>query len=249
MASATNISLNLLALKTMGAEQADRKTRDLIADQFPHDLSWEPAKRLDSLQRLFEFADTHCTRAIQWYNTNKRSKQRLGYSLRFLSIVAVAVAGIIPVMSENICRQNREECVSPAWSTVFIALAALFVALDRFAGYTSGWVRYVRSAQRLTEIQGQFRLDWCMYLHGEIEGNKARSEDDDDQESAYPSKDYGLRLCKEYINSVNSVVSRETNMWAQEFQQALVQFEKPTNQNHPPLKLNEADLSELGNGV
>jgi len=234
----------------MSAQKPEKKTKDLTFDKFPHDLNWTPENRINSLQRLFEFADTHCTEAIKWYNTSKRYKQKLGYSLRFLSILAVAVAGIIPVMTEMICRQDKGQCISPAWATVAIALAALFVALDRFAGYTSGWVRYVRSAQKLTELQGQFRLDWCMYLHSEFEDKIDKVVDSENgQLSIYSGKDYGLRLCKDYIGSVNSVVSRETDAWAQEFQQVLVQFEKPANQDLIPLNLDKGNLSGIGNGV
>jgi hypothetical protein len=49
--------------------------------------------------------------------------------------------------------------------------------------------------------------------------------------------------------SVNSVVSRETDAWAQEFQQILIQFEKPTNQDLIHSKLDKGNLSEIDNGV
>lgn len=227
---------------------ANRKEeKDLISDKFPHDLEWEPTKRLESLQRLFAFADSHCTKAVQWYNTRKRSKQRFGYSLRFLSIIAVAVAGIIPVLSEIICRGDAAQCISPAWATVSFALAALFIALDRFSGYTSGWVRYVKSAQKLTELQGQFRLDWCMYLHGEADVSIDKSRDsENDQNPVFLNRNHGLRLCKEYISSVNSVVSRETDLWAQEFQQTLVQFEKSASQDLTSFKSSQTNSNESG---
>jgi len=214
----------------MNANQPRQKPKDFAFEQFPLDLKWSPAEKLNSLQRLFEFADAHCTKAIQWYHTSKRNKQRFGYSLRFLAIIAVAIAGIIPVMSEIICRQYEKQCISPAWATVSIALGALFIALDRFAGYTSGWVRYVRSAQKLTELQGQFRLEWCVYMHSEVDSSVAQSGDGGGTKEETRRKDYGILLCKEYIDSVNSVVSYETDAWAQEFQQVLIQFEKPSNQ-------------------
>jgi hypothetical protein len=214
----------------MNANKLRQKPNDFTSEQFPLDLKWSPAEKFNSLQRLFEFADTHCTQAIRWYNASKRSKQKFGYGLRFLAIIAVAIAGIIPVMSEIICRQYEKQCISPAWATVSIALGALFIALDRFAGYTSGWVRYVRSAQKLTELQGQFRLEWCVYMHSEVDGSFAQSGDGGGTREEPRRRDYGILLCKEYIDSVNSVVSYETDAWAQEFQQVLIQFEKPSNQ-------------------
>jgi hypothetical protein len=225
-----------------------KKPGNLILKDFPQSLDWEPTKKLISLQSVFKFVDDYCTEAIDWYHKKKRSKQRFGCGLRLLSITSVAVAGIIPVISEIICKPDGTPCISPGWATVAIAIAALLVALDRFSGYTSGWVRYVRSAHRLTELQGQFRLDWCMYL--EEKGNGTIDESGNTKDTATYScscHDYGLRLCKKYIVSVNSVLGRETDAWAQEFQQVLVQFETPTNQNHASLGTNGANANGSGN--
>jgi hypothetical protein len=82
--------------------------------------------------------------------------------LRLGAILAVAVAGLIPLIGE-LLKRNDKLWLSPAWATVALALAGLLIAIDRFGGYTSGWIRYVRTAQKLTSLQGEFRLDWEEY--------------------------------------------------------------------------------------
>ncbi|PSN10786.1 hypothetical protein C7271_25490, partial [filamentous cyanobacterium CCP5] len=136
------------------------KTReDLLPQSFPQQLDWSPSEAFASLESLYGFVNKECERAIQWYYVSKISKSRIGYLLRAGAIVAVAIAGIIPIIGE-ICKQENVPCISPAWATVALAVAALLIGLDRFGGYTSGWIRYIRTAQRLNILQGDFRHDW-----------------------------------------------------------------------------------------
>jgi len=188
--------------------------KDLIPQNFPADLDWSADSSLDSLRQLYEFVNRECEEAVNWYYSSKRTKSRLGYFLRAGSIVAVAIAGIIPIIGEIFERDNGNPVISPAWATVALAIAALFVALDRFGGYTSGWVRYVRTAQRLSILQSDFRLDWEEYRfdrphHG--------------GETEFVKK--GILLCRRFLRDVNLEVQSETTAWAQEFQQALIEVE------------------------
>jgi SMODS and SLOG-associating 2TM effector domain 2 len=194
------------------------KKEDLDSQVFPPDLKWSPNERFVSLEKIYEFVDKECGRAIQWYYFSKINKRRFGYTLRAGAIVAVAVAGIVPIVGEIFKKENGVPYISPAWATVSLALAALLIALDRFGGYTSGWVRYVRTAQRLTILQGDFRLDWEEHRHSRIEENI-------DSEITK----HGLLLCKKFLQAVNSEVQTETNAWAQEFQQALMEVDKKSN--------------------
>ena len=93
-----------------------------------------------------------------------------------------------------------------------LAIAALFVALDRFGGYTSGWVRYVRTAQRLTLLQADFRLNWEEYRFRcpQLTAEETRE---------------GILLCLTFLRNVNLEIQNETNAWAQEFQQALLEVD------------------------
>jgi hypothetical protein len=129
---------------------------------FPKTLDWSPDKQQESLDQLYLFVVNECLASINWYYHKKRSKSLLGFLLRLGAILAVAVAGLIPLIGE-LLKRNDKLWLSPAWATVALALAGLLIAIDRFGGYTSGWIRYVRTAQKLTSLQGEFRLDWEEY--------------------------------------------------------------------------------------
>ena len=123
---------------------------DLTPGGFPADLKWTQDDATESLEKLYQFANNECKRAIDWYFNKKRSKRIAGYASRVGAILALAVSGLIPILGE-IYKTNDIPSISPAWATVALAIVAIFVALDRLGGYTSGWVRYVRTGQTLQE--------------------------------------------------------------------------------------------------
>lgn len=91
-----------------------------------------------------------------------------------------------------------------------LALAALLIAIDRFGGYTSGWIRYIRTAQTLTRWKGEFLMDWQEHrraLCGEpLDSDRTRA---------------GILLCKQFLCRVYEQVRLETDLWAEDVQQAL----------------------------
>ena len=104
---------------------------------FPKTLDWSPTKQQESLDQLYLFVVNECAASINWYYQKKRSKSLLGFLLRLGAILAVAVAGLIPLIGE-LLKRNNKLWLSPAWVTVALALAGLLIAIDRFGGYTSG---------------------------------------------------------------------------------------------------------------
>lgn len=176
---------------------------------FPKTLDWSPAKQQESLEQLYLFVVNECAVSINWYYHKKRSKSLLGFLLRLGAILAVAVAGLIPLIGE-LLKRNDKLWLSPAWATVALALAGLLIAIDRFGGYTSGWIRYIRTAQKLTSLQGEFRLDWEEYRRTSLA----------DTSGADRTKE-GINLCRTFLRAVYAQVRLETDHWAQEFQQAL----------------------------
>jgi hypothetical protein len=188
---------------------------DLKPTGFPKDLDWKAGDSEAALGDLYDFVIKECDSAISWYYTKKNSKKRLGLWLRSLAILSVGVAGLIPLLSELLTRiQNRAGqpvfIISPGWATVALAVAGFLIALDRFGGYTSGWVRYVRTAQALTRLKGDFHLDWEA-LHRERQLPPADPE----------QVKTAILLCKQFLQAVYEQLRLETELWAREFQQAL----------------------------
>lgn len=144
--------------------------------------------------------------------------------LRFLSILQIALAGLIPLLADLIPRQFGEGSVvaiAPGWSVVMLAIAALLSGVDRYLGLTSGWVRYVRTAQGLTQRMNQFQFDWealrcrrqlkpdALHLAGPVLP----------QGPADPIQD-AMNCGRQFLVDVQTLVCRETDLWARKFERA-----------------------------
>lgn len=82
-------------------------------------------------------------------------------------------------------------------------------------GYTTGWVRYIRTGQALVDLQSDFRLEWEKFrLKSQSSSiDAARVEE-------------GIDRCKQFLARLHSTVRTETGQWAQEFEKALIELDK-----------------------
>lgn len=104
---------------------------------------------------------------------------------------------------------------NPVWSAVLLALAGLLLALDRFHGATSGWVRYVLTAQQLTQAMDDFELAFEAQKIGWADGKPSV-----EQTRA------ALELAQRFVRQANEIVQNETKAWAADFAEALKQLDE-----------------------
>lgn len=103
----------------------------------------------------------------------------------------------------------------PVWSAVLLAIAGTLLALDRFHGATSGWVRYILTAQQLTEAVDDFELAFEAQKLGWA--------------GAIPKPEQAraaLELAQKFVRQANGIVHDETRTWAAEFAEALKQIDE-----------------------
>jgi hypothetical protein len=143
------------------------------------------------------------TSTIQWYRRSRRPKRIFGQALRVGALLATAAAGLVP-LSENLFDHHIE----PAWSTVLVAAAGVFVSLDALGGFTSGWVRYMLAQQKVERLRDGFLLEWNVL------------------KAAQTNITTMLDRAKVFLLAVGKVVDDETQDWATEFQNALKEMEK-----------------------
>ncbi|MGD9282656.1 MAG: SLATT domain-containing protein [Desulfobacterales bacterium] len=195
------------------------KKRDLKPGDFPQNLKWSDSEATPSLELLYQYVNNECNRAAGWYFVKKKTMKTLGYIFRVGSILALAFAGVIPILGE-IFEKGDVPGISPAWSTLFLAIAGVFLSLDRFGGYTSGWIRYIRTAQALNRLQSNFRIEWesqRLLLQG------------GQTDSATVGQ--AIQKCRDFLAQVNSIVGAETDEWAKDFQRVLAELERKSKEN------------------
>ncbi len=185
------------------------KVHDWKPDGLPP-LDWQPADLPDYLDKVYQHVVDKTTAAQEWYFQKKNSKRVLGFVLRVVAIVSATAAGILPVLSEIFETERGDPRVSPGWATILLAVTGLCIMLDKFGGYTSGWVRYVLTAQQIGEHLVEFQFDWQRSKLG-LDGQKPTNEQAMQM----------LTLCRDFTDKVSGLVAEETKQWAGEFESAL----------------------------
>ena len=198
----------------MAASAPTRDTRDIGVESIDR-LSWSSDSVVESLDKIRSLAERQAQSAIEWYYRKKRPKATASRTFRFLAITLATTGGLTPILINL-------PLVSPTWQLerwgyAMLGAAAACVALDKFFGFSSGWVRYVVTAQTIEEALFAFRIDW------------ARAESK--LASAAPTSaqcDELLQLAKDFTSRVMKEVSQETQQWVVEFQSSLADLEKTT---------------------
>jgi hypothetical protein len=182
--------------------------------------SWEAGHLPRSLETLNEYAEAYATAAIKWYDAKTPWKRYGSQSLRFLTLLATGLGGLFPILVSTgkfgfggktpieILQLNQ-------FGYLCFGLAALFLALDRFSGASTAWMRYTTTAMALETVLARFRLDWAR-LTIRLAGQTPTPEESETL----------LQRVGELIFTVRELVEKETQSWVTEFQTNLSQLEK-----------------------
>ena len=177
-------------------------------------VTWGSDTVLESLDGIHKLAIKKADDAITWYLFARRSKKRWASCLRLFIIIAGSFAGILPILSQILINNNGKPFIAPAWASVFLGVAGAMLALDRFFGFSSGWIRYIAAELRLHQLLEEFQLDW------QKEKINWKNETPDNKQVLKM-----LDMAKSFITQVNEVVIKETNDWINEFQSTLKNIE------------------------
>jgi hypothetical protein len=227
--------------------QSGKPPKDIAGPDFEA-LKWDtPQDRQASIQRLYRYAEQQAQQAIDWYLGSKSSKSRWSRWLRLSAIALATLGGLAPVML-SIGWLGRDAGAGQGWSGsaaaivgqlgyLWLALAAACVATDKFFGFSSGWMRYIKTAQTLMKALAEFRLDWTMLVA---------------KQGSTPPTDEQLQLMiqriKEFILLVLGQVEQETLTWIAEFQTSLAEIEKSVKTQEEATRPGAIDIT-VTNGM
>lgn len=186
---------------------------DIEVQPFP-EADWSAGNPIDSLRAVRDYVLSEANQAIDWYS-KKRVWKRFGARLFRMSAIGwTALAGLIPLFWKWL-GPDRVPGLDPVASTVCIAFAGINIALDRFLGCSSGWVRYMQTGQELQTLVKAFRFDFSL---AEMEW-RDREPDADAIQSMFDQ-------CRRLLARVDEIVQRETNLWVAEFEGVLAQIDQ-----------------------
>ena len=187
------------------------------------ELPWGEGEVKISLQRVHDHFVSKCLEAIDWYLEAKVWKKRLAQFTRFGAVALASLAALLPLLAQLLGSQADAPpanaswgawWLQPAWASLLLALAASLVAVDRFFGYSNGWMRFINAEMQLRQLLEEFQMDW--------EQSRARLR------GATPDPDKTqelLALCRVFVVKLNAIVRDETNTWMAEFRDSLRQVD------------------------
>lgn len=189
-------------------------------------IIWKEDKLEECLKALEDYAIDFGTRNKEYYRNNSAYKRSLAKGLRILAILASAVAGVLPVLSQ-ISANNNKYPIDPAWATVAVTVAITAIGLDRFFGFSSGWVRFITTEIKIESKIEQLRLS--------IENERFSWQG---QPPTFDKAKATLGIIISFLNEISEIVKDETNTWVIEFQNVLQKLNED-------LKV-EAETTKLG---
>lgn len=187
------------------------KVEDLKPKDFPT-LTWEAGKLAKQLDQLTAYAMHQAQSAIDWYFYKRQWRRYFCRICRIGAILLTAFTGMLPLINEIFKDQHL---LHPLWSAVALALAATLIMLDRVYGFTSGWIRYLLTAQQITQALDAFRLD--------VERQKLSWG------NLEPTPEQAQMLLEQtqtFLKQVNGFVHNETKTWADNFTEAARQLDE-----------------------
>jgi hypothetical protein len=186
-----------------------RRRDDLVCNPL-EGLCWKPEEAEASLSIVFHHVRDDALDAIDWYKTSRRPKKTLAIYARTVAIGLFGAAAALPLIDPLISAIT----IDSLWIALLIALAGGALALDRFLGGTTGWIRCMKTELELRDELEAFELEWeC--ARAALQGNVPSLE----QTSAF------LQRARAFAAHVNTVVQTETNAWVEEFQSSIKQID------------------------
>jgi hypothetical protein len=194
---------------TVQVDQVDVTEHSISFEQ----LTWEPDKRRESLDQLYKLTVQKAQATIDWYTKAKPGKKRWAQSLRMLAIVLTIVGGVIPILAEI---EPFGVDVNPTLASIAIAAGGGAILLDRFFGFSSSWIRFIVTKQKIEAALQTFRYEW----EAEKMLMTTQALQDLTQTQVWITK------CAAFAAEVQAYMTEETMAWVDQFKLALQDVEK-----------------------
>jgi SMODS and SLOG-associating 2TM effector domain 2 len=180
-------------------------------------LSWKDTDVENSLSVLDQYVEDQAQKQLQWYWDKKRAKAHMSMFLRFLAIILFALGGLVPIVKATLPAAVVAKFPFDFGQAgyLLIGVAAGAMGLDRYFGYSTGWIRYVTTAMSIEKSLEEFRLEWTRNL-AKQRGTQPTPE----------QLETLIQTSAAFSLAIKSQVEQETKAWVVEFQTNLIQLEK-----------------------
>lgn len=199
------------------------------ADIRPHSSLKENKDFTDEFAALNAIAGSLEARAIEtidWYLVRKRWPRQLSRMLRSAAILFCAAGGVIPLLnnvdlSGDLWGVKWSLPSSARWGYILFALAASSILTDRYFGFSSSWMRYMKAQMSLQRALERFQLSWGIWqIH-----SKDNFSTKDKQHAA-------IALLESFSSQIGELVDEEFNIWTTQFKEQLAELQTAINKKN-----------------
>ncbi|GGY20680.1 SLATT domain-containing protein [Streptomyces djakartensis] len=184
-----------------GERAAGLRPGDLAGRAFPLGDWGEPAVRLDELYRWVE---NGALRTAAWYLVDRVWKRRCARALRCGAAVGAVTGVALPLLDLT----GVAGGLAP-WGCLALLLGVACVAVDRYFGVTSGWMRDMATAQAVQRRLQAFQFDWAAESVREVLGPT--------EGTAAEAAERCLGVLRRFSEDLSELVRGETAEWAGQF--------------------------------
>lgn len=172
---------------------------------------WDSQDVWKSLQCLFLATVKQGESAIAWYRNNIRMKRLGSQVLRSAAIILTSIGALLPLVVAAASRFDQSNTwknwVDAQWGYIAFATAAACVAADKFYGFSSGWIRYMKTQIALEGALSDLHYDWIALV-----SKVGAQQPTGDQVQGM------LQKMKDFVVLVRTQIQQETDAWVLEFQ-------------------------------
>ncbi len=159
----------------------------------------EDAATFAGLDAVFAWAEASAEATVRWYLWRKTSRSRWSKACRGLAIGFGVGGGLVPLL-----HAANANLPAPEWGFVSLAAAGGFLLADRLFGFSSSWMRFMRTQAVLQSELTQARIGYLAWLSRNAECGTPPP----DQVQEF------FQLVEALVTATTRAVVQETSMWA-----------------------------------
>jgi hypothetical protein len=213
-------------------------------------LTWSKDSSAESnLAELHDYAVQLANSGIDWYLEKKRGKEIRAKAMHFLTFVSGILAAIVPLFMIVVPEfeilkghfGNPREFAAEV-ALLLIGIAGGFNIIDRSAGYSADWMRYIVTATQLNSLLVKFEFEWNAASRAispappstQAPAVVTNSPPPQTQKPEVVSDEQRIELVKNFCLKILDVVGGETEVWANELKERVAQMARNLSQPNRP---------------